>query len=117
MYILAKSVLALTAGFLVALVLGAIIVPFLRKKKMGQITSKFVKEHAAKAGTPVMGGLIFILSTVIVLAILLAIVIYGAIWDNKNKKEMEIIDRLKTFEKKIYENEKKHEILCPCVSF
>ena len=33
------------------------------------------------------------------------------------KKEMEIIDRLKTFEKKIYENEKKHEILCPCVSF
>ena len=71
MYILAKSVLALTAGFLVALVIGAILVPFLRKKKMGQITSKFVKEHASKAGTPVMGGLIFILSTLIVLAVLL----------------------------------------------
>ncbi|MBR4830197.1 MAG: phospho-N-acetylmuramoyl-pentapeptide-transferase [Bacilli bacterium] len=71
MYILAKSTLALTAGFLVALVLGAIIVPFLRRKKMGQITSKFVKEHAQKAGTPVMGGLIFIFSTIIVLAILL----------------------------------------------
>lgn len=71
MYILAKSTLALTAGFLVAIVLGAFLVPFLRKKKMGQITSKFVQEHASKSGTPVMGGLIFIMSTILVLILLL----------------------------------------------
>lgn len=71
MYLLAKTVLCVTAGFLVAIVLGLVIVPLLRRKNVGQIPSKFVKEHADKAGTPVMGGLIFILATIMVLALLL----------------------------------------------
>lgn len=71
MYLLAKTILCVTAGFLVAIVLGLVIVPLLRRAKAGQITSKYVKEHANKSGTPVMGGLIFIIATVLVLALLL----------------------------------------------
>lgn len=65
MYILAKSVLALMIGFMASVVLGLILIPWLRKLKVGQKTSIFVKAHAKKSGTPTMGGLIFTLSTII----------------------------------------------------
>ena len=65
MYVLAKSVLALMIGFIVSVILGLILIPWLKKLKVGQKTSKFVKAHAKKSGTPTMGGLIFTLSTII----------------------------------------------------
>ena len=65
MYVLAKSVLALMIGFIVSVVLGLILIPWLRKLKIGQKTSIFVKAHEKKSGTPTMGGLIFTLSTII----------------------------------------------------
>ena len=63
MYVLAKSVLALMIGFTISVLLGLILVPLLKKFKAGQKTSKFVLAHKGKNGTPTMGGLIFILST------------------------------------------------------
>jgi phospho-N-acetylmuramoyl-pentapeptide-transferase len=66
MLILAKSVLALMIGFILSAFLGLIIIPYLRKLKFGQRISIYVGEsHKKKAGTPTMGGFIFILSTLI----------------------------------------------------
>ena len=60
MYVLAKSVLALMIGFIASVVLGLVFIPWLRKLKVGQKTSVFVKAHEKKSGTPTMGGIIFI---------------------------------------------------------
>ena len=64
MYVLAKSVLALMIGFIASVVLGLVFIPWLRKLKVGQKTSVFVKAHEKKSGTPTMGGIIFIVSTI-----------------------------------------------------
>lgn len=70
MYILAKSILALMIGFIASVTLGLIIIPILKKIHAGQRTSKFVKAHQKKNGTPTMGGLIFTLSTIITIFVL-----------------------------------------------
>lgn len=70
MYILAKSVLALMIGFIVSVILGLILIPLLDKVKASQKTSRFVLAHKSKSGTTTMGGLIFILSTLITIAAL-----------------------------------------------
>jgi len=71
MLILAKSVLALMIGFLLSAFLGLILIPLLRRLKLGQRISIYLSEsHKTKAGTPTMGGLIFVLSTLISLIVL-----------------------------------------------
>jgi phospho-N-acetylmuramoyl-pentapeptide-transferase len=70
MYVLAKSILALMIGFIVSVVLGLILIPLLKKMNVDQKTSRFVKAHAKKSGTPTMGGLIFTLSTIITIFVL-----------------------------------------------
>ena len=70
MYLLAKSILALMIGFMASVVLGLILIPWLRKLKVGQKTSVFVPAHKLKSGTPTMGGLIFTLSTIITIFVL-----------------------------------------------
>lgn len=63
--LLTKSVFAIMIGFLSAIVLGLILIPFLRKKKIGQRISIYVgSSHKKKEGTPTMGGLIFVLPTI-----------------------------------------------------
>ena len=70
MYVLTKSVLALMIGFIVASIFGLIFVPFMKRKHFGQVTSKFIKQHKGKSGTPTMGGLIFIVSTLVTITAL-----------------------------------------------
>lgn len=71
MLILAKTVLALMLGFISSLVFGLILIPFLRKHHIGQNTSKLINErHIKKEGTPTLGGLIFIIPTILSLFIL-----------------------------------------------
>ena len=71
MLILAKSVLSIMLGFISALIFGLILVPFLKKHHIGQSTSKLINErHIKKEGTPTLGGLIFIIPTIISLMIL-----------------------------------------------
>jgi len=71
MLILAKSVLALMIGFLLAAFLGLILVPLLKKMNFGQRISIYLADsHKTKSGIPTMGGLIFILSTIITVAVL-----------------------------------------------
>ncbi len=72
MLILTKSMFAIMIGFLGAVVLGLFLVPALKKLKVGQRISVFVGEnHKKKEGTPTMGGLIFILPTLLATLFLL----------------------------------------------
>jgi len=66
MLILAKAVLGIMLGFILSLVTGLILIPILRKNKIGQSTSKLINErHINKEGTPTLGGLIFIIPTLL----------------------------------------------------
>ncbi len=57
-------------GFLVSALAGPILIPLLRKLKFGQqILEEGPNWHKSKAGTPTMGGIIFILAVVVVSAI------------------------------------------------
>ena len=63
MLTLTKSLFALMLGFIGATISGLIIIPFLKKLKAGQNMNIYVEAHRNKAGTPTMGGLIFIIPT------------------------------------------------------
>ena len=59
-------VLPVLLAFVISVILGPIIIPYLRKLKMGQTErTEGVQSHLKKAGTPTMGGIIFLLSTVV----------------------------------------------------
>ncbi len=71
MLILAKSILGLMIGFFLAVILGLFIIPWLKKLKFKQNISKFLEfRHKDKQGTPTIGGLIFIIPTLITMVIL-----------------------------------------------
>ena len=56
-----KLMMAFLVGFIVSSVVGAFLVPFLRKIKAGQMIKEIGPTwHMAKSGTPTMGGLMFI---------------------------------------------------------
>ncbi len=75
MLILAKAVLALMIGFIISVVFGFVLIPFLRRLKVKQQVSVFLeKTHKNKEGTPTMGGLIFIIPTIVTIIILLLMV-------------------------------------------
>lgn len=77
MLLLTKAVFAIMIGFLMSAGLGLILVPCLKKLRVGQKISIFVGEtHRKKEGTPTMGGLIFILPTIIAT---IALVLMGKI--------------------------------------
>lgn len=72
MYQLTRGVLALMIGFIISIVFGVILVPLLRKLKVKQSLSDYLyKKHKEKEGTPTMGGLIFIIPTILAIIILL----------------------------------------------
>ncbi len=71
MLILAKSTMAMMLGFVLAILTGIIIIPWLRKMNAKQSVSlKISKSHLAKNGTPTLGGFIFIIPTILALIFL-----------------------------------------------
>ncbi|ENZ01948.1 phospho-N-acetylmuramoyl-pentapeptide-transferase [Clostridium thermobutyricum] len=59
---------ALIVGLVVALILGPIFIPLLHKFKFGQnIREDGPQSHLKKAGTPTMGGIIFIIAIIVVM--------------------------------------------------
>lgn len=71
MLILAKSAMAMMLGFVLAIISGLVIIPALRRMKVGQQVSRTINErHLKKDGTPTMGGLIFIIPTLLTLLFL-----------------------------------------------
>lgn len=53
-------------SFFITTVFLLVYIPFLKKKRAGQEILCYVKEHKSKSGTPTMGGIAFVLSTVLV---------------------------------------------------
>ena len=71
MLILAKSILGLMLSFFVSVIFGYFLIPVLRKLKCGQTISVFTAfRHANKQGTPTIGGLIFIIPTLVTMLVL-----------------------------------------------
>ena len=71
MLILAKSILGLMLGFFVSLVVGLFLIPILRKINVRQSISVFTAfRHSSKNGTPTLGGLIFIIPSLLVMLFL-----------------------------------------------
>ena len=59
-------VIPVLISFAISLVLGPIVIPFLRRLKMGQTERELgVQSHLKKNGTPTMGGGIFLIATTV----------------------------------------------------
>ena len=72
MLILTKAMMSLMAGFILSMVTAFILIPFLKKLKVKQNLSVYLQQtHHKKQGTPTMGGLIFIIPTILIMIILL----------------------------------------------
>ena len=67
MLVLTKSVMAMMISFIFAVITGLIIIPILKKLHASQSLSIYLQRaHKAKEGTPTMGGLIFIIPTILI---------------------------------------------------
>ena len=74
MLIIAKSTISMMASFILSIVSGIIIVPLLKKHHARQILNKYLERtHISKVGTPTMGGFIFILPTLVIMLMLIAL--------------------------------------------
>ena len=72
MLLLTKAIFAIMIGFLSSTILGLFLIPILKKLRIGQKISIFVGDsHRKKEGTPTMGGLIFIVPTILAILFLL----------------------------------------------
>ena len=72
MLILAKAMLAMMIGFITSVIAGLIFIPLLKKLNVKQNVNVFLRgRHKEKGGTPTMGGIIFIIPTIISIFILL----------------------------------------------
>lgn len=72
MLLLTKAIFAIMIGFLSSAILGLFLIPVLKRFRIGQKISIFVGDsHRKKEGTPTMGGLIFIVPTILAILFLL----------------------------------------------
>ena len=63
-----KAVLVMMISLIFSIILGIVLIPFLKKLKFGQRLSEYLEgTHKEKQGTPTMGGLIFIIPVIIVM--------------------------------------------------
>ena len=61
-----KIVIPVLIAFALSALMGPVVIPFLRKLKMGQTErEEGVKSHLKKAGTPTMGGIIILVSVAV----------------------------------------------------
>lgn len=68
MIILTKAVLVMMISLVLSIVTGVVLIPILKKLHARQRLSEYLEEeHKSKQGTPTMGGLIFILPTILVM--------------------------------------------------
>ncbi len=71
MLVMIKCFLGMLLGFILSLVLGYVLIPILKKFKFNQSLNVYLEEkHASKKGTPTIGGIIFILATLITITLM-----------------------------------------------
>ncbi len=72
MSIITKVSIVTLVGFILSILIGIFLIPFLKKEKLNQRLSIYLeKKHNSKKNTPTFGGIIFILPTLFVSIILL----------------------------------------------
>ena len=72
MLILTKAILSMMIGFIITVLAGGITIPILKRINVKQKVSSYLeKKHKEKDGTPTMGGIIFIIPTIVTTIILL----------------------------------------------
>lgn len=72
-----KTFLVMMISFILSLILGFILVPIFKNKKIDQTLNRYLEDtHKSKKNTPTMGGIVFVLSTLITTIFLL---IFGKI--------------------------------------
>ncbi len=71
MLVLTKAMLAMMIGFIIAVIFGLIAIPLLRRIAKQKVSTYLEKKHHDKDGTPTMGGIIFIIPTIVATIILL----------------------------------------------
>ena len=63
-----KIAIVMMLSLILSILIGLVLIPLLKKKKIGQRLSEYLEEeHKVKQGTPTMGGLIFIIPTLVVM--------------------------------------------------
>ena len=71
MLVLAKTILGIMLGFIIAVITGFVSIPILKKINFKQKINSFLnKNHLKKQGTPTIGGIIFIFPVIIALVLL-----------------------------------------------
>ena len=71
MILLLKCFLGMLISFILALIIGFFLIPKLKKLKANQTLNIYLEErHSSKKDTPTLGGLIFIISTLVTLIIM-----------------------------------------------
>lgn len=66
-----KIIVGFILSFAVSLVLMPLIIKLIRKLSCSQTILKYVEEHKSKQGTPTMGGVVFFISTLLVVVCLM----------------------------------------------
>ena len=66
-----KIIVGFILSFVLALVLMPLIIKLIRKLSCSQTILKYVEEHKSKQGTPTMGGVVFFISTLIIVVLLM----------------------------------------------
>ncbi len=64
-----ESLIIVLLVFILTFIAGRLIIPVLRARKLNQPINFYVSEHASKSGTPTMGGICFILSSLTVMLV------------------------------------------------
>lgn len=106
---------AFIIAFAITLVVGRIIIPILRKRKVSQIEKEqevYVEAHLEKAGTPTMGGVIFLIGAGVaafiamdthpmIFAVMVMVVGFGLIGfiDDFRKVALKLSDGIKDWQK------------------
>lgn len=63
-----KIAIVMMLSLIFSILIGLVLIPLLKRKKVGQRLSEYLEnEHMVKQGTPTMGGLVFIIPTVVVM--------------------------------------------------
>ena len=69
---MSEIIYSVLVAFVISILIGPILIPLLHKLKFGQsIREEGPKSHQKKAGTPTMGGIIFILATILSMIIVI----------------------------------------------
>lgn len=66
MFFVTQCALAFICAIIASVLLGAVVLPLLKKLRAGQNILGYVDNHAGKSGTTTMGGVVFALSAIIV---------------------------------------------------